>query len=521
MATKLYLGSNNAGAVPFPPSVRGAWDQQEGFISRRITPDGDRYGSGAGGSLQVVETSTTNDWDVLMYQGISAPLASSQTISGTLNLMLAARESSPGANIRTHLFVWVMAEDGSNRGTLLADYVEALTNEWPGTVFTGHELASAQALSSVVGLTGDRVVVEVGYCAGNTFGTSQYGELWVGGDSLSPDAVDGVVGLGSAGSGIRPYLTFSQDIAFEDDWLANHTRLYLTGHAAPATPPADRGAWDDSSSDVTMRLDEHPGWTTPAIASDSEATATGEWDLLLYRGVSGQLDGDQTISGSLNAVIGVAQSSTGNDMVYHVHAYVMAPDGSVRGTLLADYVEALSSSSEWFNGSANATQVRGQDFAVAQSLASVAAQSGDRIVVEVGARALNVVTTSYQAFLSYGGNPTYPDHVDGSSQSVQGGLSYLVFSQDISFGPTEAQVAQLVTHSVVSFATEAQVAQLVALAVIANYDPLGVLSPINPHKDKPNAPGGKPGPGKGGQGKPNRPILGGNIVPRKLRLGGG
>ena len=36
------------------------------------------------------------------------------------------------------------------------------------------------------------------------------------------------------------------------------------------------------------------------------------------------------------------------------------------------------------------------------------------------------------------------------------------------------------------------------------------------------APGGRPGPGKGGGNKPsNRPILGGHIIPRKLRLGAG
>lgn len=84
----------------------------------------------------------------------------------------------------------------------------------------------------------------------------------------------------------------------------------------------------------------------------------------------------------------------------------------------------------------------------------------------------------------------------------------------------EARLAQQTLETLVqSSAPEARLAQQV-IEVLVQGSPAPATG-NDPIKTKPNAPGGKPGPGKGGQGKPNRPILGGNLVPRKLRLGGG
>ncbi|MBS4040421.1 MAG: hypothetical protein KGZ81_07460, partial [Flavobacteriales bacterium] len=69
---------------------------------------------------------------------------------------------------------------------------------------------------------------------------------------------------------------------------------------------------------------------------------------------------------------------------YHVHAYVMTPSNTVRGTLLSDNIGAT----EFPTTSTGRTEG-------AKTLSAVSMQKGDRIVVEIGYRANNTVTTSY------------------------------------------------------------------------------------------------------------------------------
>jgi hypothetical protein len=71
------------------------------------------------------------------------------------------------------------------------------TNEW-GTTALGKALSAAATLTAVAALTGDRIVVEIGYRSRNTtVTTSRTGTIWYGGsgsDLTSGGAADGGVG---------------------------------------------------------------------------------------------------------------------------------------------------------------------------------------------------------------------------------------------------------------------------------------------------------------------------------------
>lgn len=178
--------------------------------------------------------------------------------------------------------------------------------------------------------------------------------------------------------------------------MATFSKLYLHNQPAPYTPATIRGTWNDTAGAVTKALDQTPNvggvFTTVARA---ETNATNPFDVLLYRGVSGPLDA-QTISGTVNVIIGILESNASADFNWHVHIYVTQGDTDTpRGTLLTDYTEAAGTN-EW------PTTATGKALNAAQTLTSLAISAGDRLVVEIGYRARNAVTTSFTGTLNYG-----------------------------------------------------------------------------------------------------------------------
>lgn len=221
--------------------------------------------------------------------------------------------------------------------------------------------------------------------------------------------------------------------------MPSFTKLYLTNTAADYSPATLRGAWDDTGAVVTKRLDVlREGGGVGVMVTRAETSSDPEWDVLLYRGVSGPLAA-QTISGSLDAMIGVAETDTPDNFHYHVHAYVTQGDSdTLRGTLLSDYREAAGVN-EWPNFATATT--RGHAFNAAQALASLAVSAGDRLVVEIGFVARNSSATSKTGRLQYGTlhnaavlnsvAPDYTTSTTGNSSNLIWRSSYLTFSTAI------------------------------------------------------------------------------------------
>jgi hypothetical protein len=170
------------------------------------------------------------------------------------------------------------------------------------------------------------------------------------------------------------------------------TRLYCGRTAAPYSPATYRGAWD-KTSDATSRLIWTEGYDTAQEYFTSNTTATANYDVLLYRGVSHRLAA-QTISGTFNLCFAIRENNAAMNGYFHVHIYVTQGDSdTVRGTLLSDYIEPVGSPPATEFSTSNTAAARSLEAAV--TLSSVACSAGDRIVVEIGGRQQGAVASSF------------------------------------------------------------------------------------------------------------------------------
>lgn len=213
------------------------------------------------------------------------------------------------------------------------------------------------------------------------------------------------------------------------------TKLYLTTRTPTYTPATIRGAWDDSAGAVTRALDttKNQGGTITSVAR-AETNANDEYDVLLYRGVSGPL-GTQEIDVNVNVVIGVSGPAAANDH-WHLHIYTTQGDSdTVREVGLDNYREAAGVN-EW-----PATAV-GVALNAAQSC-HIHTQDGDRLVVEIGYAARNTVTTSYTGTLWYG---TVKNSIVAADLTVSGDetslAGYISFGSAVAEGTITARASQ-------------------------------------------------------------------------------
>lgn len=213
--TKWYL--TNFAAPYTPATIRGTFDQTAGAVTKAIAATKD--GGGTNTSVAIAETNVTDPFRVLLYRGVSGPLAA-QTIAGTVDAVISILESAAAANMHWYLHLYVTQGDTDTpRGTLLANFSEALgVNEWPTAgLGTFKGLNAAAALSSLAITAGDRLVVEMGYIsreasATSRTGTIRYGTIGLAGTAV-PDVLDDGALAGTDVTAKAGYLVFSPGIA--------------------------------------------------------------------------------------------------------------------------------------------------------------------------------------------------------------------------------------------------------------------------------------------------------------------
>ncbi len=180
------------------------------------------------------------------------------------------------------------------------------------------------------------------------------------------------------------------------------TRFYLPGNAAPGVSPAFDAAWDfvSGADRSVLRGGKLFGITPVARASGTE-TSTSPVNVLNRQFVSAPLVGDQTISGTVDAVARVYESNAAADMRSQMVVRVVSNDGlTVRGTLwAADNADTLRT--EWPTSGSTVGKHFPQS-GVTGTLTPVNALAGDRIVVELGSRAHNTVATAYSNGIYFG-----------------------------------------------------------------------------------------------------------------------
>ncbi len=217
-------------------------------------------------------------------------------------------------------------------------------------------------------------------------------------------------------------------------------KLYLSKTGSGYTPATIRGTWDKTSDHVVRGMhtvQDLPGLGAPIAVSSVEISATTDYENLLLRGVSAPLAADHSFAGTLNLMLGVQESATDADMAYFIHVFVTQGDtDNLRGTLLANYADPITN--EW------STTAGGRALSSTRSLSAVSALAGDRIVVEIGYRARNTVSSSRTGTLWHGGNGT--DLTAGGNPAS--GVGFLDFSDNFTLvnNPT-ARLSQLVVES--------------------------------------------------------------------------
>jgi hypothetical protein len=236
------------------------------------------------------------------------------------------------------------------------------------------------------------------------------------------------------------------------------TRLYLSNDI-PSPPlsftPTVRGTWNDSSSsNYRMMWSDKTYFVSPGGVQSglSESQAADPWTMLFRPWTSPRLEA-QTIDGTLQLCVGVHETSVNANASFRIHAYVLTPANTVRGTLLSNYTD----STEF--GTVQATN--GSSLSSAQTLSSVVAEAGDRIVVEVGVNFANSTTSTQSVTFIWGGETTDPDLTVGGN--ALDALSWLEFSDTITFMSTEAVASQLTAEALLSPGSPAsRISQLTA-----------------------------------------------------------
>jgi len=221
------------------------------------------------------------------------------------------------------------------------------------------------------------------------------------------------------------------------------TRMYLARSDAPSGTPTQDALWDFTTGFVRRHLETgkyQPDSLPPAqltISGINTNSPAGAVDVLLAQFIGPPLDSNQTISGNIKGQVSFAESNAAADMRAQIVVWVWTGSGS-RGTLYAGDAGALSSEFSVFGTVTNRKVPRGGSTA----LSSVNAQTGDRIVVEIGGRKHENATTSRNMTVIFGAQNGITDFSEDETDTNQNKAAWVEFSQTITFSQPTARVSQ-------------------------------------------------------------------------------
>lgn len=193
------------------------------------------------------------------------------------------------------------------------------------------------------------------------------------------------------------------------------TRFYLPASGTPDASPAFGTGWSSTTSAT-----RHPTATTRSGTALANGTArakvsqAGAQNRLDRQFVSDQLAA-QTITGNFTAVLQGLESTISADAWLQVVIRVVSADGATqRGVLFAGSTASVVSATVGAENQEFTTALQSR-IKPSTSLTSVAAQAGDRLVIEVGYRAITANTNTVT--LRYG------DPASGSDAALTAGTT--------------------------------------------------------------------------------------------------
>lgn len=223
MSTKLYL-TNSSSGVTLPTADAGVWNagNTAGSANSLLGPTK----LGASTTVTAVETTTTNDWDMLLRRFTSAPalrqrLLSPGGLESVTSLIFASSENVTSANMVTRARLVLLRADGSTT-VQMGSLTQVITgNEWPTAVTS--RTATIGPLTETLAQIGDRVVLELGTTALNTVNTSHTATLRHGGT----DATDLTSGTTTGVTTRSPHLTLPD--SFDVLWTVANSTMPMAG----------------------------------------------------------------------------------------------------------------------------------------------------------------------------------------------------------------------------------------------------------------------------------------------------
>jgi hypothetical protein len=208
------------------------------------------------------------------------------------------------------------------------------------------------------------------------------------------------------------------------------TRLHLTNSTAAVVPTPRMTVWTTSNTTPTP-------WPTPIALATAPAgtntnkvlseTQNGTFNVPWTLAVSDTIQGTTTFTaGSTTFSWGIAvqEGVAAEDALFHFHVYAMAPDKSVRCTIVDNFTYGTINTSAEFPTTGAGVVVTGQ------AVSTCTAQAGDRIALEIG-----WTSDSNQSSRSttwwFGG--TAADVTSGSATTA---AAWIAFSNTFTFGAT-------------------------------------------------------------------------------------
>lgn len=214
------------------------------------------------------------------------------------------------------------------------------------------------------------------------------------------------------------------------------TRFYLPASgSAPVTPPTPDSGWLVTTGFTAHGMPTAKSNTAKSVGTTrTKGSASANINQLDRQYLSNATLNAQTITGTFSLVLRGYESATALDGRVQVILRVVSGDGTtVRGTLYAGSTATVSATVgneaeelPGTNAASRATRIKN-----ALSVSSVSAQSGDRLLLEVGAR-LGSTSTTTQFTLEYG------DPTAGADYALTSGLTtdlapWLETSQTLAF----------------------------------------------------------------------------------------
>lgn len=207
MATRLYY---DPVAIPTisPTFDAAVWDQTTAAVRRLLTTRTVPNGT-AEITFADLEVSATNNFDVLLVQAISPPLAA-QTISGAISGQIRASETNALAQDFPRINIRAFDSSGTtSRGTLI-DLAGA--TEHTLTTLTNAKYPISTVPTSTDVSNGDVLVVEVGWRSVDTAITSWGSTLSIGRSAATDLPVNE-----TDTTAINPWIEFADDLLFMQD----------------------------------------------------------------------------------------------------------------------------------------------------------------------------------------------------------------------------------------------------------------------------------------------------------------